>query len=41
LFVLPHRVVAKLDLRLVPDMKNDDAVAALGTNLAKRGYGGK
>jgi len=37
--VLPHRAVAKLDLRLVPDMKFDDAVAALKAHLAKRGYG--
>ena len=27
--VLPHRAVAKIDMRLVPDMKKDDAVAAL------------
>ena len=27
--ILPHRAVAKLDLRLVPDMTYDDAVAAL------------
>jgi acetylornithine deacetylase/succinyl-diaminopimelate desuccinylase-like protein len=37
--VLPHRAVAKLDLRLVPGMKKDDAVAALEAHLAKRGYG--
>lgn len=37
--ILPHRAVAKLDLRLVPDMKKDDAVAALKSHLAKRGYG--
>jgi acetylornithine deacetylase/succinyl-diaminopimelate desuccinylase-like protein len=37
--VLPHRAAAKLDLRLVPDMKKDDAVAALKAHLAKRGYG--
>jgi acetylornithine deacetylase/succinyl-diaminopimelate desuccinylase-like protein len=37
--VLPHRAVAKLDLRLVPDMKKDDAVAALKAHLAKRGFG--
>jgi acetylornithine deacetylase/succinyl-diaminopimelate desuccinylase-like protein len=37
--VLPHRAAAKLDLRLVPDMKFDDAVAALKAHLAKRGYG--
>ena len=35
--VLPHRAVAKIDLRLVPDMTKDDAVAALKAHLAKRG----
>ncbi|MFL6236962.1 MAG: M20/M25/M40 family metallo-hydrolase [Thermoanaerobaculia bacterium] len=37
--VLPHRAVAKLDLRLVPDMTYDKAVAALKAHLAKRGFG--
>jgi acetylornithine deacetylase/succinyl-diaminopimelate desuccinylase-like protein len=37
--VLPHRAVAKIDLRLVPDMKFDDAIAALKGHLAKRGFG--
>jgi len=37
--VLPHRAVAKLDLRLVPDMTFDAAVAALKAHLAKRGFG--
>jgi acetylornithine deacetylase/succinyl-diaminopimelate desuccinylase-like protein len=37
--VLPHRAVAKLDLRLVPDMTFDGAIAALRTHLAKRGFG--
>ena len=37
--VLPHRAVAKLDLRLVPDMTFDAAVAALRAHLAKRGFG--
>jgi len=36
--ILPHRAVAKLDLRLVPDMKFADAVAALKAHLAKRGF---
>lgn len=36
--VLPHRAVAKIDMRLVPDMKKDDAVAALRSHLAKRGF---
>jgi len=37
--VLPHRAAAKLDLRLVPDMKMDAAVAALKKHLAARGFG--
>jgi acetylornithine deacetylase/succinyl-diaminopimelate desuccinylase-like protein len=37
--VLPHRAVAKLDLRLVPDMTFDGAVAALRAHLQKRGFG--
>ncbi len=37
--VLPHRAVAKLDLRLVPDMTYDGAVAVLKAHLAKRGFG--
>jgi acetylornithine deacetylase/succinyl-diaminopimelate desuccinylase-like protein len=37
--ILPHRAVAKLDLRLVPDMKKDDAVAALKSHLAGHGFG--
>ena len=37
--VLPHRAVAKIDMRLVPGMRKDDAVAALKAHLAKRGYG--
>jgi acetylornithine deacetylase/succinyl-diaminopimelate desuccinylase-like protein len=37
--ILPHRAAAKLDLRLVPDMKKDNAVAALKAHLAKRGFG--
>ena len=37
--ILPHRAVAKIDLRLVPDMRKDDAVAALKAHLASRGYG--
>jgi acetylornithine deacetylase/succinyl-diaminopimelate desuccinylase-like protein len=37
--ILPHRAVAKLDLRLVPDMTKDDAVAALKKHLAAHGYG--
>jgi acetylornithine deacetylase/succinyl-diaminopimelate desuccinylase-like protein len=37
--ILPYRAAAKLDLRLVPDMKAEEAVAALRAHLAKRGYG--
>jgi acetylornithine deacetylase/succinyl-diaminopimelate desuccinylase-like protein len=37
--VLPHRAAAKIDMRLVPDMKMDDAVAALKAHLKKRGFG--
>jgi acetylornithine deacetylase/succinyl-diaminopimelate desuccinylase-like protein len=37
--VLPHRAVAKLDLRLVPDMTAAGALAALKSHLAKRGFG--
>ncbi|HXX29331.1 MAG TPA: M20/M25/M40 family metallo-hydrolase [Myxococcaceae bacterium] len=37
--VLPHRAVAKLDLRLVPDMTAAQALAALQAHLAKRGFG--
>ena len=37
--ILPHRALAKIDLRLVPNMTKDAAVAALKSHLAKRGYG--
>lgn len=37
--VLPHRAVAKLDLRLVPDMTYEGALAAMRAHLAKRGFG--
>ena len=37
--VLPHKAVAKMDLRLVPDMTAADALAALKAHLAKRGFG--
>jgi acetylornithine deacetylase/succinyl-diaminopimelate desuccinylase-like protein len=37
--VLPHRAAAKIDMRLVPDMKHADAVAALKAHLAKHGFG--
>ena len=37
--ILPHKAVAKLDLRLVPNMSASDALAALKAHLAKRGFG--
>ena len=36
--ILPHKAVAKLDLRLVPDMTAQGALAALKAHLAKRGF---
>jgi acetylornithine deacetylase/succinyl-diaminopimelate desuccinylase-like protein len=37
--VLPGKAVAKLDLRLVPDMTAAEALAALKAHLAKKGFG--
>jgi len=37
--ILPHRAVAKIDMRLVPDMQATEALAALKAHLAKRGFG--
>jgi acetylornithine deacetylase/succinyl-diaminopimelate desuccinylase-like protein len=37
--VLPHRAVAKLDLRLVPDMTYAGALAALEAHLKRHGFG--
>jgi acetylornithine deacetylase/succinyl-diaminopimelate desuccinylase-like protein len=37
--ILPHRAVAKLDLRLVPDMTAAEAESALKAHLDKRGFG--
>src|SRR5438034_271917 len=37
--ILPHKAVAKLDLRLVPDMTAEGALTALKAHLAKRGFG--
>jgi acetylornithine deacetylase/succinyl-diaminopimelate desuccinylase-like protein len=37
--ILPHRAVAKLDMRLVPGMTKDAAVAALKSHLAAHGFG--
>ena len=36
--ILPGRAEAKLDLRLVPDMTKEEAVAKLKAHLAKRGF---
>jgi acetylornithine deacetylase/succinyl-diaminopimelate desuccinylase-like protein len=37
--LLPYRAVAKLDLRLVPDMTYEGALALLKAHLSKRGFG--
>jgi acetylornithine deacetylase/succinyl-diaminopimelate desuccinylase-like protein len=37
--ILPGRAVAKLDLRLVPEMTAAEALAALRAHLAKKGFG--
>jgi acetylornithine deacetylase/succinyl-diaminopimelate desuccinylase-like protein len=37
--ILAHRALAKIDMRLVPDMKMADAVAALKAHLSKHGFG--
>jgi acetylornithine deacetylase/succinyl-diaminopimelate desuccinylase-like protein len=37
--ILPGRAVAKLDLRLVPDMTAKESLELLKTHLAKRGFG--
>jgi len=37
--ILPHKAVAKIDLRLVPDMTAAEALAALKAHLAKHGFG--
>jgi acetylornithine deacetylase/succinyl-diaminopimelate desuccinylase-like protein len=36
--ILPHRAVAKLDLRLVPDMTASESLAALKAHLTKQGF---
>jgi acetylornithine deacetylase/succinyl-diaminopimelate desuccinylase-like protein len=36
--ILPHKAVAKLDLRLVPNMTAKDSLAALKAHLAKHGF---
>jgi acetylornithine deacetylase/succinyl-diaminopimelate desuccinylase-like protein len=37
--ILPGKAIAKLDLRLVPDMTAAEAFAALKAHLAKKGFG--
>ncbi len=37
--ILPHRAVAKMDFRLVPDMTAEDTLAKVKAHLAKRGFG--
>jgi acetylornithine deacetylase/succinyl-diaminopimelate desuccinylase-like protein len=37
--ILPTKMTAKLDMRLVPDMTPEDIVPKLKAHLAKRGYG--
>jgi acetylornithine deacetylase/succinyl-diaminopimelate desuccinylase-like protein len=37
--ILPHRAVAKIDMRLVPDMTAAAALSALKAHLDKRGFG--
>ena len=36
--ILPHRAVAKIDMRLVPDMTAQGALAALKAHLARHGF---
>jgi acetylornithine deacetylase/succinyl-diaminopimelate desuccinylase-like protein len=37
--ILPHRAVAKIDMRLVPDMTAKDSLEKLKAHLAKHGFG--
>jgi len=37
--ILPGRALAKIDMRLVPDMTAAESLAALKTHLAKKGFG--
>src|SRR5262245_31339158 len=37
--ILPTRLTAKLDIRLVPDMTPEDTIAKVRAHLAKRGFG--
>ena len=36
--ILPHRAVAKIDMRLVPEMTAEDTLAKLKAHLAKHGF---
>lgn len=36
--ILPHRAVAKVEMRLVPDMTKEDSVAKLKAHLARNGF---
>jgi acetylornithine deacetylase/succinyl-diaminopimelate desuccinylase-like protein len=36
--ILPHKAVAKIDMRLVPDMTAAEALAAIKAHLAKHGF---
>jgi acetylornithine deacetylase/succinyl-diaminopimelate desuccinylase-like protein len=37
--IVPSRLTAKLDIRLVPDMTPEDTIAKVKAHLAKRGFG--
>ena len=37
--ILPHKAVAKIDMRLVPDMTASNALAMLKAHLARHGFG--
>ena len=37
--ILPHKAVAKIDMRLVPDMTTTSTLAKLKAHLAKQGFG--
>lgn len=37
--ILPHRAVAKIDMRLVPDMTAKETLGLLRTHLARHGFG--
>src|SRR5262247_2041109 len=37
--ILPHKAVAKIDMRLVPDMTAKETLELLKTHLKKKGFG--